>query len=127
MSLPTTLLLHRTPHDQHYDWLIVPPHTLDQPDAPLWAVRATHPWHDWRALRRLTLTPLPPHRRRYLTWEGPLSGNRGHVTHLDHGHVVAHRWTPRHLQLTLTASALTLRIDLPTPADAPQWFATVSS
>lgn len=31
------------------------------------------------------LVPLPPHRRRYLTYEGPIEGNRGHVKRIAEG------------------------------------------
>lgn len=33
----------------------------------------------------ISAVPLPPHRRHYLTWEGPVSNNRGHVEQLHAG------------------------------------------
>jgi hypothetical protein len=32
------------------------------------------------------LTALPPHRRRYLTYEGPIEGDRGRVRRVAEGH-----------------------------------------
>ncbi len=45
----------------------------------------------WRLLeqpepgRRIPAERLPPHRRHYLTWEGPVSGGRGHVERIHGG------------------------------------------
>ena len=35
--------------------------------------------------RRIEVEPMPPHRLVYLTYEGPVSGNRGTVTAWDRG------------------------------------------
>ncbi len=35
--------------------------------------------------RQLTAIPLPDHRLDYLQYEGPVSGDRGHVSHWDGG------------------------------------------
>lgn len=35
--------------------------------------------------QRIPATRLPDHRPVYLTYEGPISGDRGHVRRLDHG------------------------------------------
>ncbi|MEO1235783.1 MAG: hypothetical protein AAFX76_03225, partial [Planctomycetota bacterium] len=69
MLLPTTLLFHAPGNGSpdlapHHDWLIADPRTLHDPAARLWTARVTPHWRDWSALGRLTLTPLPPHRRR---------------------------------------------------------------
>lgn len=48
----------------------------------------------WRVLdqpqldRQLAIEPLPPHRKRYLDYEGPLSGDRGCVVRWDEGTVL---------------------------------------
>jgi len=45
----------------------------------------------WRLLelpesgKRIPASSLPVHRRHYLTWEGPLSGDRGSVRRIDSG------------------------------------------
>ncbi|MBB6430686.1 hypothetical protein [Algisphaera agarilytica] len=107
MQWPTTLLRHDTPAamnsgvQPHYDWLILDPQAHRNPDLGLWTMRTPAHWRDWPKLQRLDLTPLPRHRRRYLHWEGQLTGNRGHVHIAGRGHVVAHLWTPARIELTL--------------------------
>lgn len=45
----------------------------------------------WRLLQkpeagcRVDAEPIPPHRRHYLTWEGPVSGDRGSVQQIHSG------------------------------------------
>ena len=39
----------------------------------------------WPIGDRVRLTPLPPHRRDYLEYEGPVSGNRGEVKRVARG------------------------------------------
>lgn len=102
MELPTTLLHHAAPGHPHHDWLIVDPTTRGGPGARLWTARVGPHWRDWATLGRVELTILPAHRMKYLTWEGPLSDGRGHVRTAGRGHVVAHLWTPRRIELTLS-------------------------
>lgn len=70
------LLEHRRGHEVHWDLM------LEQPNGELrtWALPARPPWSGWR-----TAEELPPHRSLYLTYEGPISGNRGHVKRIDRG------------------------------------------
>lgn len=117
MRLPTTLLHHATPPSAeapHHDWLIVDPHTLDDPAARLWTARVGPHWRDWAKLGKIELTPLPPHRRRYLDGAGPVSGGRGHVAVVGRGHVVPRLWTERRIELTLESNGVSvdLRLDL---------------
>ena len=134
MLLPTTLLHHAgSTRGPHHDWLIVDPTTRGRRDAPLWTARVAAPWRDWRALGRFTLTALPPHRRRYLSWQGALTAGRGHVRRVATSHLEPHLWTPRRLVLTLhppsapphrdpdTACPLTLQLD----RRDSHWHATV--
>lgn len=117
MRLPTTLLHHDpglSGAPPHHDWLIVDPHTLGDPAATLWTARVDPHWRDWPALERFALTPLPPHRRRYLTYAGPVSEGRGHVHVVGRGHVIARLWTDHRIELALETADTTinLRLDL---------------
>lgn len=133
-ALPTVLLLHATAHDTHHDWCIAfpPSHRPasdppDSPDAPaLWTARVGPPSRHWAALGRFLLTPLPPHRRHYLTYQGPISGGRGTVRRIDLGHILPLRWTDTHLLLNVQFrhfhGLIDLRLLCPT-----HWQATVST
>jgi hypothetical protein len=87
------LLWHDGPPIAHFDWMI------EDPGAPpgegrLLTWRVHVPPHQWREPGRVDLLPLPSHRRDYLTYEGALTGGRGTVHRVDHGHVIIHRWSP---------------------------------
>lgn len=99
--LPTALLRHERRDDTHFDWLIQPPLSTNCPAGMLWCGRVDRPWRQWVSLGTFLLTPLPPHRRRYLTYQGPVSDGRGHVTQVGRGTVQAHVWTPTRMLLTL--------------------------
>ena len=125
MLLPTTLLRHETPAGPHYDWLIVPPDGLHDPAGALWTARVDHHWNDWDQLGRLSLTPLPPHRRRYLNWQGTLTGGRGHVYTAARATLHPRRWTSTRIDLLLyrpEALAIALRLDR---ISATHWRAAV--
>jgi hypothetical protein len=93
--LPWVLVRHDTPDGLwHFDWMLDPgpdhpaQHT---PDVRLITFRLReHPkdYHDSPVER------LPEHRIHYLTYEGPLSGNRGQVRRIDEGTWSPHRLTP---------------------------------
>lgn len=101
LTLPTVLLLHETRAGTHHDWLLGDPTRAGAPDAPLWTARvATPTWH-WRAARRLHLTPLPPHRRAYLAYQGPVAGGRGAVRRLDAGTVQPELWAASRIVLNV--------------------------
>jgi len=112
------ILEHTTPDGgAHHDLLI------DRPDLPdplpaadedaktLWAVRIGPPPGDWLELGRLVLTPLPPHRRRYLTYEGPISRGRGDVRRLAGGDCEVQAEPGRTtVRLTIAGQRLTLTV-----------------
>ncbi len=117
--LPLVVLHHVLPRGSHYDLLLANP--LD-PKGLLWAGRISRPPARWATMRRFILTPLPPHRRRYLRFEGPLAPktgplqgpfrgpfrgrgqSRGRVKRVDRGWCIATIWSPRRfgLQIHLT-------------------------
>lgn len=62
----------------------------------------------WPLVDQTPLTPLGEHRRDYLSYEGPISGNRGHVRRIAGG---TFEWLIRGSQCTR------IRIIEPEPAD----------
>jgi len=104
MDLPTTLLRHDAPPGDtppHYDWLVLDPSARRDPHLGLWTARVSTHWRDWAELGVVEFTPLPRHRRRYLSWEGRLTANRGWVRRAGAGRVEVHLWTPGRIELTL--------------------------
>ncbi|MCE9591401.1 MAG: hypothetical protein K8S99_12850 [Planctomycetes bacterium] len=103
---PTVLLRHDAPAGTHHDWLLHDPLAVNSPDAPLWAARVIQPSRDWPALHAWDLTPLPPHRRAYLTFEGPLTPDkngtpRGSVTRIDEGDFAVLDWSDERFVIDL--------------------------
>ncbi|MEM1444550.1 MAG: hypothetical protein AAGF84_00705 [Planctomycetota bacterium] len=84
LRLQTVLLRHARRGDTHYDWMFETPGPGAR-TAPLTTFRVATAWRDWPRRGRIALTPLPPHRRVYLTKQGPVSGDRGFVTRIAHG------------------------------------------
>lgn len=91
ICLPTVVLEHRLPGGWHFDWLLADP---ADPQGPLWTARLDRPPADWMPGGQLMLEHLPPHRRTYLTYEGPVSGNRGTVRRVAQGDHYPSLWTP---------------------------------
>lgn len=122
--LSTVLLRHETGAGVHYDWLIIDPRTLDDPDAPLWTARVAHPSPRWISLGELELEPLAPHRRAYLTYEGPLTGGRGWVTRVDEGDAIPRAWTDDRIVLRLEMRGCRAFVEM--RRESPErWRATV--
>lgn len=87
------ILKHITSQGSHYDWLMENPAGDSFSQQPLWTARVNSPPAHWLAARRLVLTPLPEHRRIYLTYQGPVSGRRGHVIQIARGRVLPLQWS----------------------------------
>lgn len=78
------LLLHELSDGaSHYDWLVAPD---DDPEGLLIAFRVQERI-DLSVVARFEAERMADHRRRYLTWEGELSGGRGRVTRLASGNL----------------------------------------
>ena len=76
------LLRHDTPDGRwHYDWLLEP---MSPPDAALVTFRIFARPDDPR-VSEFAAERLADHRRVYLDYQGPVSGNRGTVTRLVSG------------------------------------------
>lgn len=82
------LLRHELATGSHYDWLIARPG-----DERLWTARVAEPSTRWAELGRFELAVIGLHRREYLTYEGPVSGNRGTVRRVDAGEVRITAWS----------------------------------
>lgn len=93
LKRPTALLEHTRRDQHHYDWLLADPRAVDRPDPALWAARTDLPSGAWRRIRRFDLLLLPPHRTIYLTYQGPIAGDRGVVRRVDAGWLVCLAWT----------------------------------
>ncbi|HEV7298742.1 MAG TPA: hypothetical protein VGN72_05195 [Tepidisphaeraceae bacterium] len=74
------ILHHTGVVEPHYDILI----EATPGSAALRTWRSTA----WPLVKPTDLVPLPDHRSAYLTHEGPVSGNRGHVTRVAGGECV---------------------------------------
>ncbi len=82
---PTVQLLHELPDGSHHvDWLSAQdPRGLD----PLVTLRVQRRVDELRAGQRLEALRIADHRPAYLTYEGPVSGDRGTVRRLARGTV----------------------------------------
>lgn len=100
-ALPTAVLHHQLPTDSHYDWLICPPTTDPLPEARLWTARLALPPAQWQPGQRLAITPIAPHRPMYLTYQGPVSHNRGQVCRVAQGQYIPTLWQPLTRSLTI--------------------------
>ncbi len=86
------ILYHDEVPAPHFDLLIE-----TSADAPL----ATFRLGEWPIARPVEVIRQPDHRRIYLDYEGPISGNRGRVRRVAQGECELHVCTNRMLQVTL--------------------------
>ncbi len=107
-SLPLTcaVLWHSPPQGSaepgHFDLLLEPPQPLPAPDAGrLWTARLLLAPADWAAAESFPLTETAPHRRVYLTYEGPVPGGRGEVKRVDGGTARALAWDANGMVLAM--------------------------
>lgn len=116
-----TILKHTSSQGSHYDWLMENPDSASFAQDELWTSRVMLPPEHWLEAGRLMLTPLPVHRRRYLTYQGPISGGRGRVVRIAQGHALLQHWsrTTCHLLLQWTPQNLPdmqIQLTLPPPS-----------
>ncbi len=91
---PRFVVLQHTWNGVHYDVMLEHAETLRT-----WAVD-----EEIRPGFALRARPLPDHRRIYLDYEGPISGNRGRVTRLDRGTYEPIVWEPERVEARLFGS-----------------------
>lgn len=82
------MLVHFCPGAQscvtvHWDLLIESPGAVDDPALAAWQVSI--PPNDFNMSRPMAVRRLPDHRRIYLSYEGTISGERGHCRVIDGG------------------------------------------
>lgn len=121
--LATVVLFHDAPPAHggpHHDWLIEDPTAAA--DGPLWAARVVRRPEEW--LGGWDLHVLPPHRRHYLSFEGPVSGGRGSVRRVDAGQVTPLEWSEGRKVLDVNLAGFRGRVEL-TPVDGGLWRATL--
>jgi len=115
MTNPATLsfvVLHHLGHGpEHYDLMLqIPSQTM------LLSWRITLPPEQWKVPATVAAARLPDHRPLYLTYEGPISKNRGHVQQIAAGTAVLLRQTDTLLELQLPAP-LSCTLALPLVCD----------
>jgi hypothetical protein len=82
----------------------------------------------WRLNQEPTLTtpieatPLPDHRLKYLAYEGPVSGQRGHVLQWDHGQYQLLQESRGILTIDLQGDKLRGQATLTSTAEGAVWF-----
>lgn len=134
--LPCALLLHTPPGGAgartradapHFDLLVEPPTPFPPPDAGrLWTARLDLAPADWAKAGAFPLTVISPHRREYLTYEGPVSGNRGEVKRVDEGTACALQWEADTIELEMNLRGFSGRLTLRQVA-GDAWTAQVES
>ncbi|MFG0244094.1 MAG: hypothetical protein ACF8R9_15015 [Phycisphaerales bacterium JB054] len=135
--MPRTVVLRHDLSDgsHHYDWLIEPMGSAASADddatahpdrRELIAWRLPEPPHSSAALS-MTADRLPPHRRRYLDYEGPVSGNRGSVVRIARGEAEVLSDTPDRFEARGRIADRAFRLDAtPSPASGEAaWRLTV--
>lgn len=105
------MLDHQCGPGSHFDWMIEDPSATGG-EALLCTWRVASAPDQWAKLGRIELTRLGDHRRAYLTYEGELTGGRGHVHRLDEGEAAIVSWTPDAAELDLTLRSFTGRITM---------------
>jgi len=113
-ALSTVILEHTTADGAHHDWLIEDPRLPNPqaPDARLWTARVLAPPSQWTQLARFDLEVIAPHRRAYLTYEGPVSGDRGRVRRVAKGWCEVHQWSEGRIVMTLRLNETPLDLQL---------------
>ncbi len=99
LDLATVLLRHVLPDGSaHFDWLIQP---TSQPETPLASFRLATRLDTLKSGQWLQALRIADHRAAYLSYEGPISGNRGTVRRIASGRVIRCQGTETKLSLTI--------------------------
>ena len=133
----TVVLRHDLPDgSHHYDWLIEPMGSAAAPAGDATAESDRRELIAWRlpdapdtsAGTSITADRLPPHRRRYLDYEGPISGDRGRVRRIAQGQAEILTDSPQRFEAQGRMDGRAFRL-LATPASAggeSAWQLTVT-
>ncbi len=122
----TVVLEHAGYGALHYDWLLEDAGAPAPHAALLWTGRCALEPAQWRAARAWDVQSAPPHRRVYLTYEGPIAGERGQVRQVAAGWFTVEQWSAGHIiiQLELTP-VLRGRVELKLDKKAVGWRAAL--
>jgi hypothetical protein len=120
--LPTVLLQHETDLGDHYDWLLTDPATATDPEGALWTARVAYPSEIWAAMGQWPIKIIAPHRRIYLTYEGPIAGDRGRVRRVDEGTFEPVTWCADHIVVDVSLKHFAGRVSM-RPIAAARWQA----
>jgi hypothetical protein len=120
------ILEHRHRGGRHFDWLFEHPDWPRGLHAPLWAGRVERGPGAWSEHERLTVVPLPPHRRVYLDRQGVLTGGRGRVRRVASGWVRPILWRPGRIDLAIDLSIWCGRATL-RPLHRALWLAQLTA
>jgi len=93
-NLKYVVLRHEGVDEPHFDLLF---ETKPGSDLATWRA------NEWPITPTTEFTPLRPHRRAYLDYEGAISGDRGTVHRLHTGNHVVESDSPEHLIVKLEA------------------------
>ncbi|NNM87028.1 MAG: hypothetical protein HKL95_00745 [Phycisphaerae bacterium] len=108
------ILQHRQNHYTHWDLL------LELPARELLATfRVDQPPHTWATVEVVPVQALPDHRRIYLDYQGPISGNRGTVIRCDRGTLRLLHYTTTHMAVEIAGALLRGRLNLRADDSAP--------
>lgn len=117
VSRTTVQLRHTLPdNSHHFDWLL---DVAGDNQSPLTTFRLPAPLHELMAGRSMQAQRIDDHRRSYLDYEGPISGERGSVEKVTAGRICElHReagewnltieWTENRAQSNFTGARQTL-------------------
>jgi len=111
------LLEHSQPHQTHWDLMFEPAPSPESPGSKLITFCIPINPNLWTE-KPLSCEKIADHRPVYLTYEGPLTGNRGQVRRVDQGtydpiEITNHKWL-----VSVQGSILTGRILLEGPKPA---------
>lgn len=113
------VLLHTLPDgSSHFDWLIDQPRLTQEHRLLAWrcSTRPDEPMAPFSAHQ------MPDHRAHYLTYQGPLTDNRGQVQRVAVGEVIALTATADHADLTIRWKNATVRYHADRSPDSDeQW------
>jgi hypothetical protein len=125
LCVPTVLLKHVMPSGTHHDWLLVDPCSRREDSTPLWAGRVKTDSREWAVSGTWGVEQIEPHRRRYLTFEGPIGGERGRVARVDCGWFVPVLWGADRIVIALTMHHCQGRAEL-CRVDQQHWQAVLT-
>jgi hypothetical protein len=91
-ALRFVVLHHTGLAESHFDLMI---ETASDSKLSTWRIR------EWPSREDSVFEPLADHRREYLTYEGPISGDRGQVARIAQGLVISIGVQPKHFFVAL--------------------------